>query len=399
LVIGLLTIALGPQVEACSTFLIRHNGTVLVGHNLDEPGIGVWPGMVVVNKRGIPKQARTWRDVGSNTIATGRMRWVSKYGSITTNGFGRELPDGGMNEAGLVVCEMTLAETQFVEDESLPKMFMMQWVQYLLDTCGSVEEVIHSAKNISLDGWNWHFFVADAKGEAAVIEFIEAKPVIITGKSLPVLALCNSRYQEELGLLKEYAGFGGEKPISLTGDDAVTQLVAKGIGYLLGTKPNSSADRDLRFVHAAHMLNEYDPDTSARVQAFSILKQMNKNGFSKWSIVYDIKNGRIDFHTSAAPKLRYCTMQSFDFSEKGLPLSADINAVASGDIHSLFRPCTKERNRAFVKKTVDAILKLHGGESIELGTKGNVQEFTPQQFLDRLATFYESVTHEVEDPK
>ena len=391
--------AVVPHVNACSTFLIRHNGTLLVGHNLDEPGIRVWPGMVVVNKRGIPKQARTWREVGSNTIPTGRMRWVSKYGSITTNGFGRELPDGGMNEAGLVVCEMTLAETQFVEDESLPQMFMMQWVQYLLDTCGSVEEVIRSAKNISLDGWNWHFFVADAKGEAAVIEFIEARPVIITGESLPVLALCNSRYQEELELLKEYAGFGGETPVSLTGNDAVTQLIAKGIGYLLGSKPNSSTNPDLRFVHAAHMLKEYDPDTSASVQAFSILEQMNKNGFTKWSIVYDIKNGRIDFHTSAAPTSRYCTMQSCGFSEKGPPLSADINAVASGDIRSLFRPCTKERNRAFVTKTVDAIRKLHGGGSIELGTKGHVQKFTPQQFLDGLATFHESVTHKREDPK
>ena len=199
LAIGLLVAASGPQVQACSTFLIRHDGTLLVGHNLDEPGIEVWPGMVVVNKRGIPKQARTWRDVGSNTIPAGRMRWVSKYGSITTNGFGRELPDGGMNEAGLVVCEMTLAETQFVEDDSLPQMFMMQWVQYLLDTCGSVEEVIRSAKSISLDGWNWHFFVADAKGEAAVIEFIEAKPVIFTGESMPVLVLCNTRYAEGIG--------------------------------------------------------------------------------------------------------------------------------------------------------------------------------------------------------
>ena len=29
--------------------------------------------------------------------------WVSKYGSVTFNQYGRELPTGGMNEAGLVV--------------------------------------------------------------------------------------------------------------------------------------------------------------------------------------------------------------------------------------------------------------------------------------------------------
>jgi hypothetical protein len=146
------------------------------------------------------------------------------------------------------------------------------------------------------------------------------------------------------------------------------------------------------------MLKKFDPTKSGREQAFSILKQMNKNGFTKWSIVYDIRNGRIDFHTSAAGTPRYCVMKSFDFSKDGPPLSADINAAASGDIHSVFRPCTRERNRKFVTETVNAIVGLHGGESIELGTKGNVQKFTPKQFLDRLATFPQSITQKAGSP-
>jgi choloylglycine hydrolase len=397
--IALLTAVFGANARACSTFLIRHERTLVVGHNLDEPGIEVWPGMVVVNKRGIHKQARTWREVGSDTVSSGRHRWVSKFGSITTNGFGRELPDGGMNEAGLVVCEMTLAETQFVEDDRLTQMFMMQWVQYLLDTCESVDQVIRSAQSVSLDGWNWHFFVADAKGEAAVIEFLDAKPVVFTRESMPVLVLCNAPYAKELTQLQEYEGFGGKKPIRLNGQDGLARTLVQGLAHLLGDNSISSTDRDLRFVHAAHMLKKYDSTRPPSEQAFSILKQMNKSGFTKWSVVYDIENRRIDFFTSAARTPRFCLMKSFDFSAEGPPLSADINVVASGDVHSMFRPCTTERNRDVVTKTVDAIIKLHRQESIALGTQGNVQTFTREQFLDRLATFADSVTQEASREK
>jgi hypothetical protein len=125
LVLGFWMAALEPQANACSTFMIRQNGTLLVGHNLDDPGSGRQPGLLVVNKRGVPKEARTWSDLGRDTIPAGRLRWVSKYGSITTNTLALELPDGGINEAGLVVCEMTLVETRFVDDDRLPQMFMV----------------------------------------------------------------------------------------------------------------------------------------------------------------------------------------------------------------------------------------------------------------------------------
>ena len=65
----------------------------------------------------------------------------------------------------------------------------------------------------------------------------------------------------------------------------------------------------------------------------------------------------------------------------------------------MFRPCTTESNRDVVTKTVDAIVKLHGQESIALGTQGNVQTFTREQFLDRLATFADGITQEASREK
>lgn len=400
LMLGPWMTALSPPACACSTFMIRHGDTLLVGHNLDERGTGSWPGLVIVNQRGVAKQARTWSDIGRDTIPAGRLGWVSKYGSITTNGFSRELPDGGMNEAGLVVCEMTLAETCFVEDDRLPPMFMMQWIQYLLDTCGSVEEVIGSAKSLALDGWGWHFFIADAQGNAAVIEFLDGKLVIFTGESMPVLVLCNTRYADELSRLKEYVGFGGEKPVSLTKLDRLTRLASQGIRFLKGEKPRWSTDVDVpRFVGAAHRLQTYDPSQSPSKQAFSVLKQLDKYGATRWSIVYDIKGRRIEFHTSACPTPRYCSMRSFDFSDDGPPLAADINATTTGDIRSLFRPCTREMNRDLVTKVVHRIEEIHGPGPIYLGTKASGQEFTPEQLREWLNTFPSSITGKGDRPE
>ena len=69
----------------------------------------------------------------SHTIkVTIRPRLTLQYISVTFNAFGRELPDGGMNEKGLFIWEMT-GGTTFDEEANRPRLFMSQWMQYQLD--------------------------------------------------------------------------------------------------------------------------------------------------------------------------------------------------------------------------------------------------------------------------
>ena len=91
-----------------------------------------------------------------------------------------------MNEAGLCIWEMGLDNTEFMENDTLPKLFMSQWMQYVLDNFESVDQVIRSTFEIVLDGWDWHFFTGDRDGSCAAIEFLGGEPVVHTGKSLPV---------------------------------------------------------------------------------------------------------------------------------------------------------------------------------------------------------------------
>ena len=72
------------------------------------------------------------------------------------------------------------------------------WMQYLFDTCGSVEEVIASDKLISNTSTVDHHIVCDREGKCAVIEFLNGKTVFYTDKTLPTRVLTNSTYEKSI---------------------------------------------------------------------------------------------------------------------------------------------------------------------------------------------------------
>jgi penicillin V acylase-like amidase (Ntn superfamily) len=118
--------------------MLKQGSEQIFGHNLDM-SMSI-EGIVVVNKRNVFKVGKSWNELATiEGRKSPEISWISKYGSITFNPFPREFPDGGMNEAGLCIWEMTLVGTKFLEDELLPKLFMMQWMQYVLDNFESVD--------------------------------------------------------------------------------------------------------------------------------------------------------------------------------------------------------------------------------------------------------------------
>ena len=90
----------------CQTFLLKEGNTLIAGHNLGMP-MHI-PGVIVINKRGVFKKGISWDEILSGKpTANPPLTWESKYGSITFNPFCRDFPDGGMNEVGLYIEEMT----------------------------------------------------------------------------------------------------------------------------------------------------------------------------------------------------------------------------------------------------------------------------------------------------
>lgn len=306
--------AFAPEVAACTTFCLRHNNDLILGRNYDFP-IGY--GLVMINKRNVAKTAMA----EANDRAA---QWTSQYGSVTFNQFGRDMPMGGMNEAGLIVELMQLDETQYPALDSRPALGCLEWIQYQLDNSATVKEVIQQAEKVRIRSHvGVHYLLADSKGEIASIEFLNGKLVYHRGDEMPVKALANSTYEESLAYLKR--------------DESNAAL------------PNSTSSLD-RFVRAGVMAKNYKPSAakSAIDYSFDILRNVAQGAHTQWSIVYDVRNRAVHFFTNKARRVRRVNLQSFDFACAVPVKILDVNADISGDIASHFSNYTPEANRQLV---------------------------------------------------
>jgi len=293
------------SARACTAFLQEG---LLAGKNYD------WhldDGLLIVNKKGIAKRALLLNPLEQAA------EWVSKYGSVTFNQYGREMPNGGMNEAGLVIETLMLSNTQNPTPDDRPA--VTAWVQYQLDNSGTVEEVIASDKVIRISQampMPIHFFVADAQGHAAVVEFIGGKLVSHAGDQLPHKLITNDTCESSLAFLAQHEGFGGTKPI----------------------RKGSHGSLD-RFAVTADRLRTYKPDGSkpAAIQyAFDTLAAVRQGQATKWSIVHDLKRLEIHYKTERCSEIRTVRLKDLDFDPKTPVRMVSINTPHTGVLTPYF---------------------------------------------------------------
>lgn len=307
--------------HACTTFFLNKDGKMVFGRNYD------WitdAGMVYTNLRGLSKTAFPSED--GTTLS-----WVSKYGSITFNQYGKEMPTGGMNEKGLVVELMWLDETRFPEPDKRPSVGVLQWLQYQLDNCATIEEIIATDKalRIGQDATPLHYLVADANGHAATIEFLGGKMTVHKGDSLQIPVLTNSTYTESIGSYKQNLR------------KHTTGSFAYG---------NNSLQRFGDACSMARGYQQYSGSKSMVDYAFDILKEVDQDDFTKWSIVYDITNKKIYFKTQRFKTVKHITFSSFAFDCPASPKAWDMNQEGSADVSKNFVDFSTDLNKKLVEK-------------------------------------------------
>ncbi|HXT22260.1 MAG TPA: linear amide C-N hydrolase, partial [Thermoanaerobaculia bacterium] len=183
-----LLIGVAPGL-ACTTFVLRDGGMVLFGKNYDW---SLGDGLLVVNPRGLVRTAIVGPGVRAAT-------WTARFGSVTFNQYGVASPSGGINEAGLAIELMWLDEARYPDADQRPVVGNLEWIQYQLDRHATVGEVIASDVEVRIaDNAPLHYLVADKSGDVAVVEFLGGRMAARRGRDVPVPALANDPYADEL---------------------------------------------------------------------------------------------------------------------------------------------------------------------------------------------------------
>ena len=283
--------------RACTSFCLDNGDHCVFGANQDNP---IDAGMLAVKRRQVAKTA--WEPSTTGEYA----HWISRYGSVTFDYAGYQMAWAGMNEAGLMMSTMFLMNAENPAPDSRPPLQSPLWMQYLLDSYSTVEEVIASDALVRIKDNVDHFLVCDRRGDCAVIEFLDGEMVYHTGESLPVTTLTNNVYE-----------------------DAVK-------AWQQGRPTNESLKR---FASAADRVTGFEP-TSAELAvevSFDTLADVARHD-NAWRIVFDPANQRIHFRTHRSPQIRTVDMTKLDFSCDAPILVQDIHADLAGDVSDEFVP-------------------------------------------------------------
>jgi choloylglycine hydrolase len=302
----------------CTTFILQGKERILFGRNLDWESEDA---LVIVNPRGVQKTAF----VPAGITAA---KWSSKHGSVTFNSASWELPTGGMNEAGLVVENMWLFETQCPAVDARPAVNALQWIQYQLDNCRTVAEVLDTDRSIRVDLTGLpvtvHYLVCDASGDCATIEFLKGAMVCHRGKELPYRALANDIYQTCVAYAK-----ANPEP------EGTTKV-----------KPDSV----IRFAHAAARAANFKSGTPREDldYAYDTLDQVCQGDFTVWRMVYDVTSRQIHYRTRSHPQERVLALKQIDFA-CGRAVRFFNLRRETGDGTPEFQDLTEAKHRQYVQ--------------------------------------------------
>lgn len=169
--------------DDCSCFLARNeNGQLIYGRNLDlpgyHPGLLLWTAppdgyasvsMVELSVLGYPLTPEN-HDLPADLPARARLL-AAPY-----------LPRDGMNEHGLAVATLNVPPTEPALRPAKITIGRWQVNRLLLDHARTVPEAIRLLEkyNVSLNDTGAHYFVADALGHSAVIEYRHGGAMVVT---------------------------------------------------------------------------------------------------------------------------------------------------------------------------------------------------------------------------
>ena len=302
----------------CTGVFMNKDGVRLVGRTMD------WPsdkGSIYINDRGIKKTADIVWD------GSPRAKWTSKYGSVTFNMVGKfnpviqfiinvfklkdSAPTCGMNEKGLWGGGFWIHPPPTVKYPAKNGKISInnsQLLEYLLDTSANVDEAILNLKKTRIAGFKFggfeadlHWFLADASGNSALIDFPDGKLVIHRHPVPPVIT--NSFYEHNKRYLSQFKGFGGKMAIPLEKGETTSEN-----RYVFATYSLTKAEKANKLA-VSDVFNIMKSATQTNVRHASTSQSV-----TQWTAVYDLKNKKLSWFSRINPKIRSIDLAKTDFS-------------------------------------------------------------------------------------
>lgn len=297
---------------ACSAFVHSSQGEVFLGANTDA--CEQVEGLLIVNKRDMHK-------LGSDTSTTGRRAsWTSKYGSVTFTYCCREIAQYGMNEAGLVISTVGLPGSKSPSPDERPPLDGNIWVQYLLDVCANIDQVIQAQEKIRIVDYQDQYMLCDRSGNMAIIECRDGETIIRTGDQIPSPILTNEKYDRCLA--------NSKSNYSPTIDPYISNK---------------------RFQAGEAMLGQSRESMTVE-QAFGVLDAMSQNPCTQWNLVFDPVKMMIYYRTKQVPEMRYISIANLDYSCATPMMQIDIHQVNGGSGPVPFRPYSSDANLRLMRQ-------------------------------------------------
>lgn len=320
--------------RSCSAIHLISGDTVVFGRNHD---VSVSNGLIVYNPRGIFKE-------GFEFPEENIPKWTSKYASITLNVFGVGFAVCGMNEKGLSIGHLGFAEAKYPQKDDRPVIDQIHFITYMLDNCANTGEVITTADELRISDESItreHYYICDAKGQSAILEPISGEWVIYTNETMPYPILSNDNYEQSIGYLSNYQGFGGQRKVPEK-NFGVEEIMAMGATYF----KDYQARNDKDIIHSAFELldnigfNKYPPPDSIDVPV---------NYGTQITTVFDLKNLQVHFITKSNAAIRIVNFGHFNPDCPAPTMMMEVETEGSGVVDEFFDNYTYEKNFNFVR--------------------------------------------------
>ena len=269
------------------------------------------------------------------------LTWTSRHGSLVVTAYDVGTADG-INEHGLVMNGLYLAEADYGEVDDRPSMTIFLFGQYVLDMFATVDEAVAALRADEIRVFapalpngratTVHMSISDSSGDSAIFEFLAGRLTIHHGGQYRVMT--NSpTYDQQLAIAAYWSRV-----------DPITFL------------PGSFNAAD-RFVRASYMLDAIPPALDRRIigavpdEAYenqavaSVMSVMRSVGVplgvtnpalpnlssSLWRTVYDHRRMMMFFDSATTPNTFWVPLGELDFSE-GAPVKK--LEIAGGRIYA-----------------------------------------------------------------